>query len=179
MSRLCPGVRALQAAFAALWIGLVVLHVLPSSSRSAVLSRPRALAAYQGDNRLLIALRVTPDPERPTIASVELLGPDGELFQKVSRTVPAGRKPSRVRFAFAAPKLAPAVVTVSCRDGRNAEAPLSDLLVAKGHETSLFASPELVAGSHAALRCSVHAVRSLSESILLDASVKLRLVVAG
>src|SRR5262245_24402082 len=104
MPRFSRGVRALQAAFAAVQVGLVVFHVLPSSSRSAVLSRPRALAAFQGEHRLLIGLRVTPDPDRPTTASVELLGPDGELLQKVSREVPAGRKPIRMRFVFAAPK---------------------------------------------------------------------------
>src|SRR5205085_2258412 len=56
------------------------------------------------------------------------------------------------------------------------EAPLKEKLLLKAHETSLTAGTEFHAGTTTALRCSVHGVKSVSETVpLAKASIEVQL----
>src|SRR5207249_6684861 len=63
----------------------------------------------------------------------------------------------------------PEKITVRCRFGKDSvEMPLNQVLAVKAHETALSASRELFAGSTTTLRCDVHAVKSISETVPLE-----------
>src|SRR5262249_30594830 len=82
------------------------------------------------------------------------------------------------RFEFTPPKVAADKITVRCRFGKGEPlaVPLHKILLVKAHETALSAGQEFFAGSQAALRCNVHGVKSVSETVPLPgAAVSVRL----
>jgi hypothetical protein len=173
--------RAAQVVFAAAWTGVVVYLVFLPSGVSAPKRNPlRALAASTAGNRLTVAVHVAPESDAVIHARVELVGPHDKVLQRVKRDIPAGGAPGHFPFVFDKPAVAASGVTVRYfAGGLEREVPLSDILLLKGHETTLFAPSEMIAGSHAALRCGVHGVRSLSETVPLDAAVIVNLIGAN
>jgi hypothetical protein len=100
--------------------------------------------------------------------SAELLGPDGRPLARTTVSAVKDR-PAHFRFDLPAPRLAADRLQLVCRwQGRRLAVPVQRVLLARAHETALAVSPELFAGSRAALRCQVHAVRSLTETLPLD-----------
>ena len=68
-------------------------------------------------------------------------------------------------------------VTLVCKFGKEKiESPLAKVLLVKAHETTLSSGQEFFAGSKASLRCEVHGVKSVAETMpLAGASVIVRL----
>lgn len=62
------------------------------------------------------------------------------------------------------------LIVVCTLDKRTVQVPLSQILLVKAHETAVSSNQEFFAGSTAALRCSVHGVKSVTESIPLPHS---------
>src|SRR5262249_39618181 len=82
-----------------------------------------------------------------------------------------------VKAEFEALKTPVARVSVrTSHAGQSQTTALSQVLLVKAHETTLAAPGELQAGASAEMRCSVHGVRSLTESVPLAASVEGRFV---
>ena len=99
---------------------------------------------------------------------IELVGPDDRVVADARRELHATAQPSSERISMAVPDVTAdkLQLRLSCGTDRYAM-PLTNVLVAKGHETSLSAGQEFHAGSPAGLRCDVHGVRSLTETLPL------------
>jgi hypothetical protein len=141
---------------------------------------PRPTAGFQTTERLALTVTlagVEGAAPRGTL-KVELLDAGGKvLADKEQEAQPAAEVTSH-RFEFAPTGVAADKITVRCRfDGQKpVEVPLAGILLAKAHETALSAGQEFFAGSQAALRCEVHGVKSVSETVPLPgAAVAVRL----
>src|SRR5262249_26936503 len=75
------------------------------------------------------------------------------------------------------PKLAADKLKLVCRAAGNTySVPVRQVLLAKAHETTLAASQEFFAGSSTAIRCAVHGIKSMTQSMpLVGATVKVSL----
>ncbi len=175
-----PWVPLLLIAGAAALVAALLL-VGPGGPRAqAAPPEPKATAGFQTTERLTLTVTlpaVSGDVARGVL-KVELLDPDGKvLAEKEQDAQPAGEDVSH-RFEFPPTKVAADKITVRCRfaDQKPVAVPLSGILLAKAHETALSAGQEFFAGSQAALRCDVHGVKSVSETVPLPgASVAVRL----
>jgi hypothetical protein len=108
--------------------------------------------------------------------AVDLVGADGKVLAQ-TRADGAKDRAAHFRCELAAPKVAADKVKLVCRwQGRTLAVPVRQVLLAKAHESSVTASQEFYAGSTAALRCSVHGVRSMTDTLpLAGAQVDLSL----
>jgi uncharacterized protein YfaS (alpha-2-macroglobulin family) len=164
---------------AAVAVAVVVgLFFLPSGSplspeaRGAGLS-PDATAAFQTTDKLVLAFNLPRDLPQADTLHVELVGPDGKAVASAEQAVKAGAP----RVELKTPKQPAEQLTLRCRLGKESfEVPLSKVLLVKAHETSLSAGQELFAGSTAAMRVDVHGVKSLAETVPLDATVDVQLI---
>src|SRR5262249_26497274 len=98
----------------------------------------------------------------------ELLGPGDKVVDRLEKAVDQRDKADAYRFEFPSPKLPLDQFKVRYTLGKQQlEKPLGKILLAKAHETALTAGQEFHAGSKASLRCEVHGVKSLTETIPL------------
>jgi hypothetical protein len=164
---------ALSGGVAAL-VGLIVL-TSPTPEASAA-PAPRVTAAFQTTDNVVLNVDLR---ARGTLA-VELVGQKGKVLARSQRAVTSDDGPAH-RFSFDALRVPSEQVTVRCRFKKKlVEVPLAKVLLVKAHETSLIGPRELFAGSEAAFRCSVHGVKSLTETVPLQgASVALTLIGPG
>jgi hypothetical protein len=150
----------------------------PAQTADTVTLSPQVVAVVrdQGKFQVTVDLEHLNTKKKRGKLSAELLGPDG---RSLARAVVTGSKerPAHFRFDLPAPRLAADRLQLVCRwQGRRLAVPVQRVLLARAHETALAGSPELFAGSRAALRCEVHAVKSLTETRpLADARVALSL----
>jgi hypothetical protein len=125
------------------------------------------------DKQLQLAVLVGKDPSQRLTGTLaaELIGPGGERLADARKElesadgwavhgltltpVPASLDQARLRISFG---------------GRQTEVPLAHALLAKGHETILKAGTELNSGGLASLYCSVHGVRSVTDTVPLPGS---------
>ncbi len=131
----------------------------------------RATAGFQDKDKLLLTIHLPPSSEGRERGQLilELLA-DGKILQKSEREVKLAAEGSSEGFELPAPKNADQVTVRCTLDRKQFEVPLQRILLLKPHETALSASQELFAGSTTAIRCEVHGVRSLSETIPLPHS---------
>ncbi len=129
------------------------------------------VAAIVKDKQLVVAVALGKEtPQRLTgTLVVELIGPTGQRLGEARTELqdsdpltshrltlaPAAAEQARLRVSFA---------------GRQTEVPLARVLLIKAHEMSLSGGQEFHAGGPAALTCTVHGVRSLTETIPLPGS---------
>jgi hypothetical protein len=172
-----PAVPLALAALTAALVGLMLVAP-PGQQAQGADPAPQATAGFQSIRGVVVTVNLPGGKRVERPLSVELVGPRGKVLARLKRTVERTSTASTHRFNFPNPKLPAGQVRVRCSFGdRPAEVALSKILLVKAHETSLTASPELFAGSQAALRCAVHGVRSATETVPLpgaDVKVQLR-----
>src|SRR5262249_24102456 len=159
-------------------LGLILSGNASSQAEAAVISK-EAAAGFQTKDKLLVTLTVA-NPEGKNLRGtlrVELVDRDGKPFGSAKRNVVQNEAAASYRFELPVPRIRTDQVKVRCYfDKQRFEVPLSEILLAKEHETSVTASQEFYAGSIATIRCGVHGVKSVAESVpLAGADVEIRL----
>ena len=143
--------------------------VMPPAGRAAAATlSPDGTAGFQTTEKLLINISLARSDEkgRPGTVRLELVDPDGKVVAREAKDVAA--EDAGCRFELPALKLLPNRLTLHCSlNGEEFRVPLSRVLVVKAHETSLATGQEFHAGSVAELRCGVHGVKSVSETVPL------------
>jgi 5-hydroxyisourate hydrolase-like protein (transthyretin family) len=140
---------------------------------------PEVTAGFQTTDRLILTVNLPAldkaGSQGPLI--VELVGPDGKVLDSARKDVKEAQETRNYRVEFAGPKLASNRVKVRCRlNDREHEVELKKILLVKAHETSLSVGKEFFAGSTAGLRCEVHGVKSMAQTVpLAGASVTVQL----
>src|SRR5215469_15162057 len=140
---------------------------------------PEVSAGFQTTERLALTVNL-PALDKGTQRGkllIELVDPDGNVLDDARKNVELTTEAASHRFDFAAPKLAADKVTIRCRlNKQEHKVALKKVLLVKAHETSLSAGKEFFAGSAAGLRCEVHGVKSLAQTVpLAGASVTIHL----
>jgi hypothetical protein len=162
--------------------GIVTLMLLgpPGSRAHGAPPKLEATAGFQTTDHLTLTVALSgssPVAPRGKLA-VELLDAEGKVLAHDTQEVQPADEPSSHRFQFDALKVPTDKITVRCRfgDQKPVEAPLAKLLLVKAHETALSTGEEFIAGTRAVMRCEVHGVKSLTETIPLPgATVAVRL----
>jgi hypothetical protein len=164
---------ALACAFAALPIVALLVHEPAPAEAAAVLS-PQAAAVHKTkDNKFWVAVSLTNpgDKKLQGTLKVELLDKDGRSLAAEEKPVDQAEPTANYRFELPAGNGDTEGLKLRYSFGKEqVESELSKILLAKAHETALATSPELYAGSSAALRCDVHAVKSVVETVPLPGS---------
>jgi hypothetical protein len=131
---------------------------------------PEVTAGFQTTERLTLTVHLPAldkGRQRGTLV-VELIGPEDKILDDASKEVELTEAATSQRFEFAAPKVAADKVTIRCRfDKKEHKVELQKILLVKAHETSLTAGKEFFAGSAAGLRCEVHGVKSMTQTVPL------------
>src|SRR5262245_37436323 len=159
-------------------LGLLLVGNASSQAEGAVISK-EAAAGFQTKDKLLVTLAVA-NPEGKNLRGtlrVELVDRDGKPFASAKHNVIQDEAAASYRFEPPVPRLRTDQVTVRCYfEKQRFEVPLSEIMLAKEHETSVTASQEFYAGSIATIRCGVHGVKSVAESLpLAGADIEIRL----
>jgi hypothetical protein len=159
---------------------LIWMAVIKPNQAGAAPESMQPAAYLKTKDKLLISIGLA-NPEAKKLAGklqVELVGPDGKVLERQDQKVEQSEEASAYRFEFGVPKMPLDKVTLKFQYGNEKpmEVPVSDIIVAKAHETSVSAGQEFHSGSLATLRCGVHGVKSISETIpLAGAEVEVRL----
>ncbi len=183
-----PGSRRSRWSFPWVPLGLLLgaavllgaLLFLPGGPQAqAAPPAPQPTAGFQTTERLVLTVTVPATPGGRTRGplKVEIVDRKGQVVGEAEREVETGAEALTERFELAPPKGPADGLTVRCRFGKeSAEVPMSKVLLAKAHETALSSGQEFFAGSPAVLRCEVHGVKSLTETVpLAGAAVTVRL----
>src|SRR5262249_44602068 len=160
-------------------VGVIWLGQSPSQAESPVLMARQA-GVFKAKDKLLFSIGVNnPDAKelRGTLA-IELRDARGRSVGRAKQEVIQRDAAASYGFELPLTGLPADQVTLRCQFGDKEQfsAKVSDLLLAKAHETSLASGQEFVAGSTASLRCNVQAVKSITETMpLAGAEVTIRL----
>ncbi|HZT82435.1 MAG TPA: MG2 domain-containing protein, partial [Gemmataceae bacterium] len=160
-------------------LGLALLGPRPQQAEAAVLSKTQA-GVFKTKDKLLITVGLS-NPEEKKVQGtlrVELVGADGKLLGKAEQQVAQTDAAASYRFELPLTGKPADQVKLRCSfDGKQQfEARVSDLFLAKAHETAVTSGQEFNAGSTAALRCTVRGIKSLTESVpLAGAEVEIKL----
>src|SRR5439155_1929737 len=124
----------------------------------------------QTTEKLLLSITVTnPDDTRlKGTLRAELVDDANKVVAGKEQDIEQGEKTGVYRFEF--PGIKQPLDKLKLRyvlGKQKVEAPLKEKLLLKAHETSLTAGTEFHAGTTTALRCSVHGVKSVSETVPL------------
>jgi 5-hydroxyisourate hydrolase-like protein (transthyretin family) len=140
---------------------------------------PEVTAGFQTTERLILTVNLPAHDKGGSHGTliIELVDPKGEVLDEGRKNVELTEVATSQLFEFAAPKLSADRVTVRCRFNKQEhKVDLKHVLLVKAHETTLMVGKEFFAGSAAALRCEVHGVKSLAQTVPLPgASVTVRL----
>src|SRR5262249_35170315 len=126
-----------------------------------------AVVPAKGKLQIIVDLSHLKLANNPARLDLELVSSESK---SVARAEVAGLqdRPAHYRWEVAAPKAAASTLKLVCRlSDRKLEVPVARVLLAKAHETALSVSQDFYAGSSAALRCDVHGVRTIAESVPL------------
>ncbi len=162
-----PIVRIGSVGCALLLLGLIGEQA--GQAKPAELS-PQSVAVIPAKDKLQVIVNLShlPVGDVPAKLPMELCDSDGKVVAKAEVSGIKDR-PGYYRWDAAAPKAAPSTLKLVCRlTERTLEVPLARVLLAKAHETALSASQEFYAGSTAAIRCNVYAVRTITENVPLE-----------
>jgi uncharacterized protein YfaS (alpha-2-macroglobulin family) len=134
--------------------------------------QPRVLAVFESDSSLIVSVSVNPDKnlaKTPGRLSLDLIGDKG--FPLAGRgNVIGGKFPDRaensMQLSVFKNRTKGTRLRVTYR-GDQFEVPLDQVLLLKGHETAFSCGADFYAGSQSPFHCTVHAIRSLTETIPL------------
>jgi hypothetical protein len=176
-----PGNRSFRWASPLLRGGLVLGVIVAAMGTAFLADRPkqaeaatltaRTAGVFLTKDKLLVTIGVAnPDGKDASGAlKVELIDAKGKTISSAKQDVRLSDKAASYRFELPTTKLPADQVTLRCQfEGKKQlEAKLSDLYLAKAHETGLSSGQEFVSGSTASLRCTVQGVKSLTETVPL------------
>lgn len=151
-----------------------------SSSQAEALSQaPHVAAVFKDQKNLQIAVALVSEQKRLTgVLQVELLDQAGQILDTGKVAIRQEEPVASYGLNLAHAKAKEMAQALRLRLGNQQfDLPLSKVLVAKGHETSLSAGQEYYTGSPSTLRCVVQGVRSLTDNLPLpgtDVIVRLR-----
>ncbi|MFN4260247.1 MAG: MG2 domain-containing protein [Gemmataceae bacterium] len=131
---------------------------------------PAGAAVFQTKDQFLVTVSLANPSGQPVrgLLQVQLLGPNGAVLSRSAQNVSQTDKAAGYRFELPAPNVPTDQLKLRFQFGEQEETvPVSDVLLAKAHETSLTTSQEFYAGSLAAVRCSVHGVKSYTATVPL------------
>jgi 5-hydroxyisourate hydrolase-like protein (transthyretin family) len=151
-------------------VGIVVATLFFIKPPQAEAATPEPFAGFQTTDKLVLTVSLPPTDKRKITGplSVELVGPDGKVLAAEQRTVEASPDKTGHRFEFGSLKVPADKVTLRCTfDGQKVETPLTKILLVKAHETAVSSGQEFFAGSTASLRCEVHGVKTMTETVPL------------
>jgi 5-hydroxyisourate hydrolase-like protein (transthyretin family) len=166
---------------AAVFAGLIGVFLLGPATQPAHGGppAPEVTAGFQTTERLILTVNLPASgrgsSRGPLI--VELVDPEGKVLGNVRKDVERTNEARSYRVEFTQPKLAADRVMVRCRlNEQEHEVELKRILLVKAHETSLSVGKEFFTGSAAGLRCEVHGVKSMTQTVpLAGASVTVQL----
>jgi hypothetical protein len=157
---------------------ILLLAPTPPEAHAAGLTA-KDTAGFQTTDKLIVTINLPARAKKLTGAlKIELIGPDDKILAEASREVTASDDAVSQRFEFPSPKIPANKINLRCQFANEdaVEVPLSQVLLVKAHETTLASGQEFYAGSTATLRCEVHGVKTLTETIPLPgASVEIKL----
>ncbi|MBL8799518.1 MAG: hypothetical protein JNM56_36890 [Planctomycetia bacterium] len=158
---------------------LVNLALRPSGAGAAPESMTPA-AYLKTKDQLLITIGLGNPQAKPLSGklAIEIVGQDGTVLVSRSQQVELNEAAGAVRFELPAGRIPVEAAELRFQYGNDEQfkVPLKDIMVAKAHETTVRAGQEFHSGSLATVRCGVHGVKSLSETIpLAGADVEIRL----
>jgi hypothetical protein len=160
-------------------MGLAFMVERPKQAEAAVLTAETA-GVFKTKDKLLVTIGVSNPDEKDVRGTlkVELIDPKGKPISEAEQKVQLGDKAASFRFELPLTKLPADQVTLRCLfEGKQQfEAKMSELYLAKAHETVLSSGQEFCSGSSASLRCTVQGVKSLTETVpLAGAEVEIQL----
>jgi hypothetical protein len=159
-------------------LGIILLAQQTLQAEAGMITE-KAVAGFQTTDKLILTVSLA-NPKGKLLAGalrVEVLGPQKESLAQSEREISQTDLDASYRFELPASKLPTQQLLLRCQIGdEKVEMPLNRVLVVKAHETSLTSSQEFYAGSPATLRCEVHGVKSVAETVpLVGADVDVRL----
>jgi uncharacterized protein YfaS (alpha-2-macroglobulin family) len=178
------GSNLLRAAFlgcVCIAAGLILVGVALRPGGAGAAPESMTPAAYlKSKDLLLITIGLSNPQAKPLNGklAVEVVGADGVVLASKSQQVELTDAAGAVRFELPAGKIPLDGAELRFQYGNEEQfkVALKDIMVAKAHETTVSAGQEFHSGSLATVRCGVHGVKSLSETIpLAGADVEIRL----
>jgi hypothetical protein len=159
-------------------LGLILVGQHAGKAGAATISE-KTTAGFQTTEKLLVTVGLA-NPDAKNLQGtlrVELRDANRNILAVKEQDVQQSEKAGSYRFDLPNSNVSPDKLTLSCQFGKQQfEVPMSKILVVKAHETSLTSSQEFLAGTTAAIRCGVHGVKSITETIpLAGAEVDIRL----
>lgn len=129
---------------------------------------PENVTGFRTTDKLVLTINLS-NPSATALRGnlrLELRDPQGNVLAERDKAINQTAPAASYRLELPAPTLAADKITLRCFF-RNQKLflPLGRVLTIKGHEVTLTASRELYAGSQAALRCGVHRVQSIWETL--------------
>lgn len=135
---------------------------------------PQIAATFdEKDTKLIVGVVLTPAQQQGTGGKLQLgiVDAQGKTLAQATKDKLATDDFATYRFEFPIKKDQAPGLTVLCQlPPKSHKVALNKILLAKGHETSLFTSQELFAGSKSIFQCDVHGVRSVKETMPLPGS---------
>jgi hypothetical protein len=133
-------------------------------------------AAVQTTDHLLVSIALTSSDGKTLKGNLraELLDADDTVIAGKEQSIQQTDRTGVYRFELPAVKQSLDLLKLRYSFGKHKlEVPLKKDLLVKAHETSLSTGTELHSGSTAALRCSIHGVKSITETVpLANASIE-------
>ncbi|HXG08528.1 MAG TPA: MG2 domain-containing protein [Gemmataceae bacterium] len=173
-ARLALGVACVAIVGGAVWL------VQRSGQAGAAPPSPAGAAVFQTKDKFLITVAL-PNPEGQDLRGtlrVELIGPNGRSLARDEKEVHQQDQAASYKFELPVVHAPVDQIKLRCEFNRQRiEVPMNQALLAKAHETTLTSGQEFFAGSTASLRCGVHGVKSLTESVPLpgaEVAIQLR-----
>ena len=155
----------------ALVAGVVALLMISNPAQQAqAAASPLQPAGFQDKDKLLLTVNLPPVSDGRTEGNLtlELLTADNKSVHKITQKVALSATGGSQRIEVPTPTTNADKLTLHCTlDKETVTVPLSQILLVKAHETAVSSSQEFFAGSTAALRCSVHGVKSVAETVPL------------
>ncbi|MGE3807811.1 MAG: MG2 domain-containing protein, partial [Gemmataceae bacterium] len=161
-------------------LAFVFLGNRGSNQASAAQLTEDHAAVFKDKDKLLVSINLgNPDGENLRgVLTVQLLGPDKKSLAKMSSPVDQNEAAASYRFELPLTDVPLNKLSLQGQFGDQVfTVPLEKVLLAKAHETSLSASPELYSNSVAAVRCGVHGCKSYTDTIPLagaDVAIELK-----
>jgi hypothetical protein len=164
--------------------GGAIVASMMNSQQTISAEKPSApaisLVAFETTDQLLIDVSLANPGKKKLrgIMRLELIGSKDKVLAEFEKDIDQAEPLAGHRFEFSPQSVPPEKIAVRCRFAKETlETPLNNVLAVKAHETALSASREFFAGSFTTLRCDVHAVKSIAETVpLAGADVDVRLL---
>lgn len=166
--------RGLRVGVAGVFVaGLAALILLWQQGRAGVTPFEPQIAAIFAKDQLQVGIGLARETKEPLTGTllVELVDEAGQALARFEKDVNQEAAHAQYQGAFAADRSKARELGLRVSLGkRKFERELANVLLAKAHETSATAGHDYYAGSTVALRCGVHGVLNLTQTMPLPGS---------